>query len=403
MTCPVSDDCTNITAFVSYEHFEGVSDLKMKPILHSIVPPSTTFCSSNLNPSILKSDLDKKIFSSFINDSKKFVAYKNGFDLEQIIVMRSGVWRKSNDVSNETRWKYDFIWNHQKHRVVYNNLRNFLIKNEIKVAFIGSSHMRENVDLMTESLRLDAGIKIGSDQNSSIYNGTSWGLKYEGTVLAKDQIKLLKNLCSTYEESDKIVSQKRVIVIKNGAWDLFESSLRVPVQDFKVGLSLIKIIADIVAGLKKCGNIYRVIYVTPAPHILCNRDGHWRCEYKRGYRTNFNLAALREFYLNNLYSEISGRILSHRNSSRSLLQAQLHIVDAFDIIRSRLICSDENYNTNHFLCNCQNFFYETPAGREVLNGIVFAISGSDLMSNITVPYKTYQPGFIPPGKCNCLS
>jgi hypothetical protein len=45
MTCPVSDDCTNITAFVNYEHFDGVSDSKMKPLLHSITPPATTFCS----------------------------------------------------------------------------------------------------------------------------------------------------------------------------------------------------------------------------------------------------------------------------------------------------------------------------------------------------------------------
>jgi hypothetical protein len=114
------------------------------------------------------------------------------------------------------------------------------------------------------------------------------------------------------------------------------------------------------------------------------------------------LAAMREFYLNHLHIEISDRI-SNQNSSWSLLQPQLHIVDAFDIIRPRLIYSDENYNTNHFLCNCQNFFYETPAGREVVNGIIFAISGSDLMSNITTPYKTYAPLFTPPGKCNCLN
>jgi hypothetical protein len=153
------------------------------------------------------------------NISKKFL--NKDLKLKQIIVMRSGKWRKSNDISNETRWKYDFIWTDQKHRIVYNNLRDFLMKNEIKVHMIGSSHMRENFDLMMESLRINGGFKIGG--NSSVYDGLNWGLKYNATLLAKDQNKHLKDLCSIYEGCK---DQKRVIVIQNGAWDLFESSLR---------------------------------------------------------------------------------------------------------------------------------------------------------------------------------
>jgi hypothetical protein len=135
--------------------------------------------------------------------------------------MRSGKWRKSNDISNETRYKYDFIWTDLNHRIGYNNLRDYLMNNEIKVHMIGSSHMRENFDLIMESLRVDSGFKIGS--NSSVYDGLNWGLKYNATLLAKDQNKHLKDLCSIYEGYK---DQKRVIVIQNGAWDLFETSLR---------------------------------------------------------------------------------------------------------------------------------------------------------------------------------
>jgi hypothetical protein len=111
-------------------------------------------------------------------------------------------------------------------------------------------------------------------------------------------------------------------------------------------------------GLRKCGNIYRIINLTPVAHISCNREDHSRYKYKRAFRTNSNLAALREFYLKNFHIEVLERISSHENSSSSFLQSQLHIIDAIDIIWPRLI------DTNHFLCNCQNFFYEIPAGRE---------------------------------------
>eukprot|EP00596_Hydrurales_sp_CCMP1899_P001411 CAMPEP_0119036350 /NCGR_PEP_ID=MMETSP1177-20130426/4030_1 /TAXON_ID=2985 /ORGANISM="Ochromonas sp, Strain CCMP1899" /LENGTH=110 /DNA_ID=CAMNT_0006996113 /DNA_START=628 /DNA_END=957 /DNA_ORIENTATION=- len=110
MTCAVSDSCTNITAFVNYEHFDGVSDSKMKPLLHSIVPPSTTFCANRASAFILKVDLDENDIPSVSDGSR------NDMNLNQIIVRRSGVWRTSNDLSNETRWKYDFIWNDQKNR-----------------------------------------------------------------------------------------------------------------------------------------------------------------------------------------------------------------------------------------------------------------------------------------------
>jgi hypothetical protein len=185
MTCPVSDNCTNITAFVNYEHFDGVSDSKMKPLLHSIIPPATIFCASTADTFILKVDLDENDIPSVSNDSQK-----SGVDdltLQQMIVLRSGVWRTSNVISNKTRWKYGFIWNDQKHGVVFKNLRNCLMKNDIKVLPIGSSHMRKNFDLMIEFLRVDLGVQIDSSQNSSVYDGLSWGLNYNATVLAKDQ------------------------------------------------------------------------------------------------------------------------------------------------------------------------------------------------------------------------
>lgn len=396
MTCPSSSSCINITAYVNYEHFDGVADKKIMPIIYGIFPPSTFICATGF-PNILKI-LNKNI--SIDDNDEKGIVHVNNLNM---LFMNPGVWRRSNSTSNETRWKYDWIYRNQKERIVFSNLESYLKKQEIKIHFIGSSHMRENYDLLLESLRLDR-VKANTSNinNLSSYSGLNWGLNYSTPVLAMLQRVFLVDLCSFYERAEER-DQKRVIVLQNGAWDLFEASLRVSVQDPKAGLSLINTIADIIFGNLKCGNIYRFIYITPAPHTLCNRDGHYRCEYKRGYRTNPNFATLRDFYVNNLHTAISQRIKNQNNSLSLRTQPQLHIVDAFNILRPRLIYSDESYNTNHFLCNCQNFFYETPGGTEVVNGIVFAISGNDLVTNITKPYRTYDPLYQPPGKCNCLN
>lgn len=47
-------------------------------------------------------------------------------------------------------------------------------------------------------------------------------------------------------------------------------------------------------------------------------------------------------------------------------------------------------------------FFETPAGREVLNGIVFAIGGNDLMRKAVNPYRIYDTSQNSSDKCNCL-
>jgi hypothetical protein len=156
-----------------------------------------------------------------------------------------------------------------------------------------------------------------------------------------------------------------------------------------------------------------------------------RCEQHKGYRTNSNIGALREFYLHNFQSGLLKRLnqmaneTKSSNSSNSITGAsasidsnnshnisnhnnnvtseirikvtlpQLHIVDAFDIIRSRLHYKDEAYKLSHYLCNCEvsqgNFeYYETPAGREVLNGIMMAIGDESFMKKAVNPYKTYN-------------
>jgi uncharacterized membrane protein len=98
----------------------------------------------------------------------------------------------------------------------------------------------------------------------------------------------------------------------------------------------------------------------------------------------------------------SHNISNHNNNVTSEIKIkvtlpQLHIVDAFDIIRSRLHYKDEAYKLSHYLCNCEvskgsgNFeYYETPAGREVLNGIMMAIGDESFMKKAVNPYKTYN-------------
>lgn len=391
VTCPVNHACTNLTAFVEYEHFDGVSDNKITPMLHHIIPPSTEFCSRS----------SKFFIDSNINGT----SIRSNSTSQQIIVMKSGVWQRSNDISNDTRRKYDFIWTDQKRRVIYNDLETYLKKYKLMVHLLGDSNMRENHNLIIENLRLDRlnnGSILTYEQNTSFYGGSNWGLNYTGVVFSTQQLNYLKLMCSTFERSGE-KDQKRVLVIQNGPWDLAQSSLRLPLQNLKNGLALINLIADILFGLIKCGTIYRIVYLTPVPHSLCHRESFHRCEGKRGYRTNSDLAALRDFYLDNLHTTISERITSLGNSIRPF-QPQLHIVDVFDILRSRLIYPNETYNVDHFLCNCQNFFYETPGGVEVVNGLIFAISDDDLMGNATAPYKTYDSLFRPPkGPCNCVT
>jgi hypothetical protein len=159
-----------------------------------------------------------------------------------------------------------------------------------------------------------------------------------------------------------VSSRKRSIVIQTGAWDLQCSTLRLMIGFPENSQFLIDAISDITTGITKCGNLEKIVFVTPVPHPICRKYDQMRCEHHKGSRTNANIATLREFYLKGLHTGILDRVRQLRNATKNTDNGteperypppQLHIVDAFDIIRSRLHYKDEAYKLSHFMCMCE--------------------------------------------------
>jgi hypothetical protein len=210
------------------------------------------------------------------------------------------------------------------------------------------------------------------------FGGDGWGVNFNFVAYAIHQAVFFADMCKKWDDTDKNHSlpSSRVLVLQTGDWDLNSYSSRVVIQDTRIGQGLIDIIVGIVSGLVKCGRVSKFIFVTPMPYPLCRRDGPSRCEEKRGFRSNDAIGALRYYFLNGINTGIK----KHATRGKSgPIAVPLEIIDAFGLIRSRLIYSNDVFVLAHYLCrwNETGTLFGSPGGQEVVNGIILAISGGN--------------------------
>ena len=387
VTCAGGGKCLKITAYVNYEHFMGLSETaSLRPALHYLVPPLTTLCSSEES-----ANQAKKIGNlSSMPDSR--ISSEMAKTVKQVVHFHRGVWRCNlstvGGLGGDSKHLYEWFWDGQSQRVKFLNLSSYLKGERLMVHTIGASHMRESYSFLINSY-----IENSTSKVSNFYGGSDWGIHSAFVAMAVHQYNYLHSICATFDSASE-KSQKRIIVLHTGDWDLFGYSARVLIVDPEVGKKLVDVIIDIVFRNMKCGNLQKFVFVTPMPYPMCRRHNQTRCEQKRVFRTNEAIAAIRDFYLISLHSAISMRLHDRNNrifANKASLPVPIHIVDAYDIARSRLLFPEESYSLSHFLCRCNSGYelYETPAGVEIVNGIVLAISNGSLMGETVDKYKVY--------------
>jgi hypothetical protein len=138
----------------------------------------------------------------------------------------------------------------------------------------------------------------------------------------------------------------------------------------------LKLLTDILEGKYPCDGIKEIVFVTPMPYPVCLYDDPYRhCSSFRCLRTNSAIAAIRNYFMQHLL----GVSVSAKKS--------LSIVDAFEIVRPRILLN-ENYEvvcTNHYSCaisdnrpkdstnHTSTEMVHTPAGIAVFESLLHAL------------------------------
>jgi hypothetical protein len=131
-------------------------------------------------------------------------------------------------------------------------------------------------------------------------------------------------------------------------------------------------------GIIPCGSLETLVLVTAPPYPMGMQN--LSTDSARRYMTTANLAALGQYILHGVARGIEKRRMHlQRNITRTRPLPLFQSLDAFSIIRPRLIFPNEVEAKNHFLARITHnkTHYElltTPAGLEVLNGIALAVS-----------------------------
>lgn len=202
--------------------------------------------------------------------------------------------------------------------------------------FIGASHMRYLFDAVVQryfgSVCLH-GIERQHD-DLRIEN-----FHYYPSIYAHGQADYIEKLCRGFNST----SQARTILLQTGDWDLAISSVRRTIHDRRSGVKLINVIKSILNGTIPCMGLSHFVWITSMPHSLCLSSCNPSCSSHQCYRTNSAIMALNQFYL---------RELLVKNPIDLLKSVHLSIVDAFSIIRPRLLYRemDEVVCLNHFIC-----------------------------------------------------
>jgi len=264
--------------------------------------------------------------------------------------------------------------------------------------FIGSSHMRYLYDSVIEYYHTrNATEGIPRKHDHIKFNN----MNYDFISNTNAQTHHIPKLCNTLQKS---VSNNVTIIFQTGAWDLSMAPLIRLIRDSTAGPLLMSVFSDIFSGTLKCGNLKHVVWLTSMAYFTC-MDKKSKCLENRSYRTNTAIAAGNQFFLTELFKMYRSHLIRQKSTDEGNRgnRIQLSIVDAFHMIKPRLLLDDRNEVTctNHFSCRVYNPWYSvslkgsskhsddtverdlmllihTPAGAAIVKALVYALSMYEL-------------------------
>lgn len=268
--------------------------------------------------------------------------------------------------------------------------------------FIGASHMRYNFDAVSE---YHYGTQVLDNVPRKHDALQITNMRYNFIANARHQSGFLTQLCSQLEQDRKsanfsVRSSNHTFIFQTGAWDL-AAPLRRAMQDSGSAPQLLDVFRRIFTGTMPCGRLRHVLWLTSVPHPLCYNDKNVECDGSRSYRTNTAIAALNQFYLDGLF-DIVNTLPSHKagdggsggagggvaSSAGSGVGAAariiLSVIDAFGIIKPRLMFSENNEINclNHFTCRVSFLLPEQLYGETATSALLQTPGGAALVKSI---------------------
>jgi len=189
-------------------------------------------------------------------------------------------------------------------------------------------------------------------------------------MFASEQATYFKEFCSNTTDDD---TTEYTIISQLGAHDLMDYPIRRFTDDPSTAQKLLHVLEAILSGSLHCKKLTHLVWVTAVPYPVCFNDGEYSCHNHRGFRNNPQIATSAEFILDSLLNL----------NSTLQLKIRVSIVDAFSIVKPRLMLDEDNeiICMSHYVCRVnmpdgtQEMVY-TPAGSAVLQSILLAISAS---------------------------
>ena len=268
---------------------------------------------------------------------------------------------KSYNVMNEKIVVQATVDNSSVTYDAHRNLKNdFCISPNLSnhtILFVGDSHMRGFFDYFIARSIYARNLAPMKLQHGSAKFGS---LSYVLSMNASEQALFLTDFCnSSLSHSDN----KTTIFINTGHWDLTFANLRNLIHDQGYGQVLVNVLRGILQGDIPCKGLRQIVWLTATPYPIC-ANSILQCRNKRGLRSNANLRALNEFYLQNIL-----RI-------KPLDGIRLSVVDVFNIIYPRIFLREleEVVCNNHFICReLLSALYVTPGGMAAIGAIEHSV------------------------------
>jgi hypothetical protein len=188
-------------------------------------------------------------------------------------------------------------------------------------------------------------------------------LHYYSTLVANDIALRLDQLCESLQTLSS--STRHTIILQTGSWDLSLGALFKLLELPNAAKLLFHKLEQLEQDELPCGGVSHLIWMTTVPYPLGYRRYGTGQDERQSYRSNTAIAAW------NMYA-----IEAIRNISRKSKRMKVSLVDAFSILKPRLIF-DQNFEVvciNHYLCRHERMrnLAITLGGSAVLEALIDA-------------------------------
>ncbi len=380
------DECLIVHGWLSHEHFDAFTD--GRTLDHGLPPLLTPLVDNYLLCPPLEHHLmpvetaaNHAVAELPVISGRWVLARQNRSQLDGLHLARG------QETAFTFRW-----WDrdgelHSKH-INASAVKAHLERSRTKLHLYGSSHVRYLFNFLEMKV-------LGVPANRVTINRQNTDIRVDlGTMLVAATYFLphiaqnVSALCDSLEADGSADGTKsHILALQFGAWDLRVSGLRRILLDSALGLKpLIRLFEQIMTSEKRCGNLQKLVLMTPMPYPMCTPlskagmaeqgnitgrvkavlvDEELKCENDRGFRSSASLSALRSALLD----EVRELWQIHGKNSK----VQFVVADAHDIVKPMFFFDRQTVCINHVLCCRDLECVSSAAGGALIDAVLHAV------------------------------